>query len=202
MKMSRSKTNNVIVYSDDKISQKKGNFSKDIQHILEDENTVEISFDTHPDPYHYIMWLFPLTDVKYVKVYLYDSDIAKGEFAKKGFCGLCDIDSNMLFIAKDRVKGKISIDEIMVHELLHYVALNECGVRMSDTYEEYFAYANSLQYFVHKGWKEKDIIFIYLLPYFKRICKKGMAKKEATQFFNQYVNAEMPVGKNTFLNIL
>jgi len=62
------------------------------------------------------------------------------------------------------IRAKIEFDEVVAHELLHYVSDTK-GASSSPQVEEEFAYGNSYPYLKAKGYSDKEIIKNNFLPY-------------------------------------
>ena len=66
---------------------------------------------------------------------------------------------------KNEIKAKITIDEVLVHELLHYVSDSQKKHVVSMELEEEFAYGNSIRYLKSKGYSDEDIVNNNFMPF-------------------------------------
>lgn len=152
-------------------------FTKEIiSKIISHKKTKKITYPQYCESFDYVDSLFPDVNIKKVTIYECDRDflIEVGMGHSAGFyhtqtgvvvvCSDLDVDKN-----KDTtwstVIAKVKTDEIIVHELLHYVSLYN-GVGSSKSIEEEFAYGNSIKYLRSKGRSDDEIINHVFLPYF------------------------------------
>jgi len=130
--------------------------------------------------YDYVDGLFVNADVKNVIVYLVSESCLK-RVGLSGIGGCYDKLSKVVVVSKtfnfsgnsktkdntwSTIKAKVTIDEVIVHELLHYVSMLNGGDSNSIDVEEEFAYGNSLGYLRDKGHSDDEIIINNFLPYF------------------------------------
>ena len=127
---------------------KKNNYLGDIKRIINDELTRLISYTEYKNAYDYVDKRFPNLNIKDVAIYLYDRNDKFGILSKRTSCGFYSVILDTIFVANRGEDSTISIDETIVHELLHYVSFHDNSDKMNGVYEEYFAYANSLKYFM------------------------------------------------------
>lgn len=130
----------------------------------------KIEYPQYEEAFDYVDKLFPEVSVK--KVILYK--LTNKQFEKLGFGfagGLYDKIGRTILIGGGSCKktskwsAKISVDEIIVHELLHYASII-MGVMMSSVEAaEDFAYGWSLGYLRYKGHSDDNIIKNNYLPY-------------------------------------
>jgi len=130
--------------------------------------------------YNYVDKLFPNVGIKDVTVYRVEKSCLDRLGLKK-IGGCYDKISRIVVISKElefssdgkdetwsTITAKITDDEVIVHELLHYVSMHDNrggGVQM----EEEFAYGNSLEYLRSKGHSDDRIIVYNFLPYFMTV---------------------------------
>ena len=181
---------------------KKNDYLCEIKHIIDYESTRSISYTEYKKAYDYVDKRFPNLNIKDVVIYLYDRNNIFGILSKKGSCGFYSVILDTIFVANRGEDSPISIDETIVHELLHYVSFHDNSDKMNALYEEYFSYANSLEYFTNKGWSDEDLVSKYLFPFFKTICSKKVAMDKAKHFLKEHIKKDLPTNKNDFLNIL
>ena len=152
-----------------------------------------IFYEDMPLPFDYVDSLFPNKNIKELSILslsrykikniyqeLYKR-MGYGEknlpFAAAGFYNISSksivvandcVRKEKLFLGKDgqlSVQGAMEIDEIMVHEMLHYCYFDEGFSNASKILEEEFAYGMSLEYLFIKNRTTEDIIDKYL-PFF------------------------------------
>ena len=145
--------------------------------------------------YDYVDKLFPKAEVKKVTIYRV-SQSCLNRIGLKGVGGCYDRISQIVVVAEDMdfshskkkdstwstIVAKAETDEVVVHELLHYVSMHNKGRVTSMHMEEEFAYGNSLAYLKANGRDDDDIINNNFLPYFmtavdsRKIARKVLAK--------------------------
>ena len=158
-----------------------------LEKVKNHPKTVIISYPKYKESYDYVDELFPDANIKEIKIYQCESSYFDGLGYKraKGFyliynkiiiiSSSCSNNSceNDLFEYKDivdldKINVQYSIDEVLVHEMIHYVS-GLSGITSTEMFEEEFAYGNSVEYFKKKGYSEEDIIsqklivFLYML---------------------------------------
>jgi hypothetical protein len=130
--------------------------------------------------YDYVDELFPNVGIKNVTVYR-AAKSCLDRLGLKKIGGCYDKISRIVVISKElefssagkdetwsTITAKITDDEVIVHELLHYVSMHDNrggGMQM----EEEFAYGNSLEYLRSKGHSDDRIIVYNFLPYFMTV---------------------------------
>ncbi|MFA5598958.1 MAG: hypothetical protein WDA06_00040 [Phenylobacterium sp.] len=156
--------------------------NKNLDKIKHHPSTQVCSYTNCESAYNYVQSRFPAVDIKDVKFYLSSRDFldslgytsARGFFnkSKKTIVIASDEKSK---ITPDNIIDDIIIDikndEVVVHELLHYVS-SMLSRRLHDAAEEEFAYGYSLQYFKNKGYSNSHIVHNILLPYFMSVVAK------------------------------
>ena len=65
----------------------------------------------------------------------------------------------------EQVSAKVSFDEVLVHELLHYASNCQKKGFSSVEMEEEFAYGNSIEYLRKKKYTDEDIINNNFMPF-------------------------------------
>ncbi len=153
----------------------KDNTISKIEKIIKSKKTTLINNSSYKDSFDYISSKFPSSNVEEAKVY-----ISEREFLEKmGYEGVGGfysrnekviiIPDNFDFKSKENIwssiKAKISIDEVLVHELLHYVSHKYKQSLLSKEAEEEFAYGNSIDYLKSKKYSDDYIIRYNFLPY-------------------------------------
>jgi len=161
--------------------------------ITNHSETQKIRYTTnsnYKEAYDYVDSLFPNADVKNVTIYR----VAKSCLSKlglKNIGGCYDKLSRIVVISKEldfvsskkdktwsTITAKITTDEVIVHELLHYVSMYNSGSCGSMQMEEEFAYGNSLGYLRAKGHSDDRIIVYNFLPYFINVAySKNVVRK-------------------------
>jgi len=158
--------------------------------IKSHKNTKEIVYPEYKESFDYVDSNFPHALIKEVKVYLCDHklffDIGIGRSL-----GFYSPISKIIVVAKQRtmkrkpietllesVEAKITLDEIIVHELLHYVSNSVVKGYVTREAEEEFAYGYSVRYLLDKGHSEKDIISNNFMPYLIGVVDKEKIKRK------------------------
>jgi len=146
--------------------------------------------------YDYVDDLFPEAEVKNVIIYRAKKSCLDRLGLKK-IGGCYDRISKIVVISKElefssdikdetwsTVVAKVTSDEVVVHELLHYVSMYNNGGGGGMQMEEEFAYGNSLEYLRSKGYSDDEIIVNNYLPYFltaaysKKIVRKILVEND------------------------
>jgi len=158
-----------------------------------DKKCNHISYEDMPLPFDYVDSLFPNKNIKKLSILslsrskiknIYQELYRRMGYGKKNLpfavAGFYNIPSKSIVVANDCIKkeklflgkdGKLSvqgameIDEIMVHEMLHYCYFDEGMSNSSKVLEEEFSYGMSLEYLFKKNRTTEDIIDKYL-PFF------------------------------------
>lgn len=141
------------------------------RHIL----TEVLQWPDFKDAYDYVDKLFPEANVKSIKIYKCDPDLL-GKLGYKGVGGFFNRIFQVVVIPSsvvkqtqktmwDSIQAKLTFDEVMVHELLHYSSSNQKKGVYSIDLEEEFAYGHSVAYLRQKGYSDKDIINNNFMPY-------------------------------------
>lgn len=122
--------------------------------------------------FSYIEDKFPNYDISGVNIY-----VAQGKFLKMvgydGVGGFFERVNKNIVIADSpiissysEISAKITIDEVLVHELIHYVS----DIQLKSTFdvykEEEYAYGNSYDYLSDKGYTDDEVIRNNFMPYF------------------------------------
>jgi hypothetical protein len=164
---------------------------ENIDKIKNHDDTVIIKYPQHKEAFDYVDNLYPKEDVKSVVVYHCNQKFLS-RLGYKGVGGFFEKVMKTVVLSsldhgsskKYSITAKIEIDEVLVHELLHYVCDCE-GVRKSSVeVEEEFAYGNSIGYLRSKGMSDEDIVNNNFLPFFvsiadnKKVIKKILLQNE------------------------
>lgn len=160
-----------------------------------------IQYPEYKEAYDYVDAIFPYDGVKEVQIYKLSAAI----FEKYGFGsaqGFYNTQTKNIFLSGKkrtpywipkelRIQGKMTDDEVIVHELCHYCYFEEGLYSASKGINEEFAYGWSLEYLRSKGYTDEEIIEYNYLPYlfesvyedaYKRvIVENGMSLKEYHQ---------------------
>ncbi|MFW6173440.1 MAG: hypothetical protein ACOC5T_06840 [Elusimicrobiota bacterium] len=174
--------------------------------VIEHKSSVLIKYPQYKKAFDYVSSRFPDIPVMNISIYKCDSSYLK-RIGLGGIGGCYNCHLRTIIIA-DRyrhndcnnsddlwrsVKASVTIDEIIVHELLHYVSLFNSGGRIiSSEIEEEFAYGNSLEYLRQKGHSDDDIILNNFLPYFISIVDQ---RKIIKNVFKKYGYSDSDVLK-------
>jgi len=161
--------------------QQASNLSKEhITKIKAHDKTKEIHYADSKAAYDYVDSLFPQANVKDVIVYRASRKFLD-RLGYKGIGGFFNILEKVVVIPDEMdfktswketiwssIKAKLTQDEVIAHELLHYVS-DAMEKRTNSTYvEEEFAYGNSYGYLKSKGYTDEYIIEFNFLPYLIR----------------------------------
>ena len=158
----------------------------------------------YKNAFEYVDELFPNADVKNVTIYrVAKSCLDRVGLQKIGGCydkisRIVVISKGLNFSPKEKdktwstIKAKVTADEVIVHELLHYVSMYNSGDARSMDIEEEFAYGNSIGYLRSKGHSDDEIIMNNFLPYFiQSVDQRKIARKILVE--NGYVVEEVIV---------
>jgi len=147
----------------------KSKLDKIIKHKL----TEKLDNKNYEAVFAYLEKKFPNINLRSVNIYLCDSEFLES----LGFLGIGGfyerINSTIIIPRKEtqskinefEICAKLSIDEVLVHELLHYISDNIGRNNYSIELEEEFAYGNSLDYLKSKGYTNDEIIINNYLPF-------------------------------------
>jgi hypothetical protein len=146
---------------------------KKIDKIQNNINTEVIKYPEYKESYDYVDNLFPHIGVKTVSLFkanhkllnklgfgsaggfynnIYKTVIISDKFSKNKQCNKCAIEA------------KLTRDEVIVHELIHYCYFAEQKTGSMHMNEEY-AYGYSIGYLRQKGYSDDNIIKNNFLPY-------------------------------------
>ena len=162
---------------------KKANQAK-IYKILSSKNKKIIEYPEYKDAFDYVEKKYPGLNVLSVKIF----EVPKEELEDIGFGGAGGlyVFSQKKVIVSDKPSGtfdkntisaRLSKDEVIVHELLHYVS-HKFSKSNSLIMEEEFAYGNSVPYLISKGFTDEDIIKHNMLPFLYGIIDTNGVLKE------------------------
>lgn len=149
-----------------------------VSKIVSHDKTKKIVYPQYRESFEYVDNLFPDVNIKEVAIYECNKDFLD-EVGMGTSAGFYHIQTGVIVVCSDHDYDKISdsdatwktitatvkTDEVIVHELLHYVSLYR-GVGSCKSIEEEFAYGNSVKYLRNKGKSDDDIINQVFLPYF------------------------------------
>jgi len=172
---------------DDQKKKLSENYQKLIELINNKNNTV-IKYPEYKEAFDYVERKFPGLNVLNVTIYkVRKRDLKAADYGGVG--GLYIPGKRAVIVsdlpsggstnthAKKVINARITIDEVIVHELLHYVSHK--FYRTHDVMmEEEFAYGNSVPYLLDKGHSEEDIIRYNMLPFlYSTINSQKLLKK-------------------------
>lgn len=156
---------------------RQNSFTQDIIYkIISHNKTKKIVYPQYKEAFEYVDKLFPDVEVKKVSIYECDREFLN-EVGMGHSAGFYHIQTGIIVVCPDSdysknkdtiwttVVASVKTDEVIVHELLHYVSLYN-GVGSCKALEEEFAYGNSVQYLRNKGRSDDEIINQVFLPYF------------------------------------
>lgn len=136
------------------------------------KTTKLIKYPEYKEAFDYVYGLFPFSDVKEVEIYICSRRMLE-KLGYKGVGGFFEKVLKTVIISDDLnfsniksiAKVKITTDEVIVHELLHYVSDTQKKKISSVEMEEEFAYGNSIGYLKSKGYSNEDIVENNFLPF-------------------------------------
>lgn len=151
--------------------------------------TMEIKYPEYKEAFDYVDTLFPWIKVKEISVYFCPKKVLENAgYSKIG--GIYCTYSKTVVVVSDlkekkgeglwgQIRARTTVDETLVHELLHYASdMRVKGRRVNIAYEEEFAYGYSIPYFLKKGWTEETIIDNYFMPHLVNMLDKEKIKKD------------------------
>jgi len=140
--------------------------------------TSKICYPEYAKSFDYVISCCPSVKASEVSLYFCPAAYLK-KIGYDRVAGFYDVSHRVVVICEDTdkitvskqngpfesVRGKFEIDEIIVHELLHYAhhAMGYMGISIN--LEEEFAYGNSVGYLKKKGYSDEEIIRYNFLPY-------------------------------------
>lgn len=156
--------------------------SQNIKKIKDHRRSQIIPYVNYPKSFDYVDKLFPKAGVRNAMVYECDRKFLN-KFGYRGIGGLYSkvdkvivIPDNLNFPQKGRIWNKvcanITLDEVLVHELLHFASDSQIKNTKSIQLEEEFAYGNSVGYLRSKGHTDDEIVDNNFLPYLMTIVNK------------------------------
>jgi len=155
-----------------------------MEYIKKHYSTHAIIYQDYKESYDYVDAKFPGYNVRQVKVFKTSQSVLE-HIGYRGVGGLFDkvhkiiiiddrikagyYNDDVLFFGEklpwDNIKAIVSLDEVLVHELLHYVSSCLSRTFSSVDLEEEFAYGHSVGYLRKKGLTDDDIIKQNFLPF-------------------------------------
>lgn len=143
--------------------------------LIRNENNSIIKYPEYKGAFDYVESKFPGLNVLNVTVY----KVRRKELIEYGYEGVGGLyipgkravivselpsGGNTNTHGSKSISAKLSIDEVIVHELLHYVS-HKIYRTHDIMMEEEFAYGHSVPYLSKKGMSEEDIIKYNMLPF-------------------------------------
>jgi len=151
-----------------------------ITKAIKHKSSIKLVYSQYPAAFEYVSKKFPDVPIKSVEIYRCDASYLN-EIGLGGIGGCYSCFMQVIVISHEyehqsvsddiwgSVRATATIDEIIVHELLHYVSLHTGARASSMEVEEEFAYSNSIEYLRQKGYSDDDIVEKNFLPYFMTI---------------------------------
>tara|TARA_Y100000034_G_C6885007_1_gene406207 strand:- start:25 stop:837 length:813 start_codon:yes stop_codon:yes gene_type:complete len=143
-----------------------------IAKIKADSDTVKIVYPEFKDSFEYVDRIFPNSKVKEATIYRARKRLLDecgyegvGGFYHRMFKIIVIPEKSNWSSAKGVVRAKVTDDEVIVHELLHYCSHEMGQAKGSVDVEEEFAYGWSSSYLSSKGYRDEDIVKNNFLPY-------------------------------------
>jgi hypothetical protein len=163
-----------------------------IEKISKRKDTKTIVYPELKEAFDFVDSVFPKSNVKEVKVLVCDRKFLE-DLGYKGIGGFFErvmktvvIPDNLNFSSNKKtdkktdikICAKLTTDEVLVHELFHYVSDTFNKKISSIEMEEEFAYGNSIAYLKKKGYSEEQIINDKFMPFlYNSIDKNKIVKK-------------------------
>lgn len=145
----------------DEIKKSFDDYNKRVDKIIKYAKIIK--YPEYKEAYDYVDSLFKTSNVKEMDIYI----VPQKEMIKNGFdgqYGFFFIPRKMIFIRSSMKQHKI--DEVIVHELIHYVYNKEELFFRSLEINEEVAYGWSIGYFRQKGYSEDYIINKVLMEFY------------------------------------
>lgn len=150
--------------------------------------TEVIRYPSFQEAFDYVDKLFPDAKAKEAVIYKVEKKFLD-KCGYKGVGGFYNRISKVVVIPDamdfkgkgklwDSVTAKITEDEVIVHELLHYASDTQIKGSKSVQIEEEFAYGNSVGYLRMKGHSNDEIIMGNFLPYLVNVVDKRKITRE------------------------
>lgn len=160
--------------------------NKNLNKIKEHKSTISLNYKDHVKPFDYVDILYPKANVQNANVYQCSSSYLS-KIGYKGVGGFFERINQTIIIGSDLdfndksefdIITDISVDEILVHELLHYAyfAIGCCTTSLE--LSEEFAYGNSINYLRQNGRTDEDIINKNFMPFLVMTLDKGRIYKD------------------------
>jgi len=149
------------------------NLKNNIEKIKNHSDTRIIKYPNHKESFDYVDGLFCNSGVKEVTIYQCNRPFLE-KLGYKGVGGFFEKIMKTIVIPdlpfetiskKNDIVAKITIDEVLVHELLHYVSDSHKKQTISMELEEEFAYGNSVGYLKSKGYTNEEIVKNNFMPF-------------------------------------
>jgi hypothetical protein len=160
----------------------KGHISK----IKEHTGTKNIKYPEYKEAFDYVDSLFPHANVKDVDVFMCNRKFLDslgysgvGGFFERVMKTIVMPDSVIPSVSKKNdIVAKLTIDEVLVHELLHYSSDSLNKKIDSMEIEEEFAYGNSIRYLKGKGYTDDEIVNNNFMPHLFMTIDRNKVIKE------------------------
>lgn len=172
--------------------------------LISNKNNTIIKYPEYKKAFDYVESKFPGLNVLNVTIHkIRKQDLIEAEYGGVG--GLYVPGKKAVIVSdvpsggstntygKKMISAKLSIDEVIVHELLHYVSHKI--YRTNDVMmEEEFAYGHSVPYLISKGMTDDNIIkynmlpFLYMIVDNKKLLKKIIEERKIKpNSYNSYL---------------
>jgi hypothetical protein len=177
-----------------------------LDNIIKDRKTRLIEKEEFKDAFNYVDELFPNSGVFSAIVYVSPRDTLERN-GYKGIGGFYSRGERIIVVSDDfnfkpknniwsSIVAKITLDEVIVHELLHYISHKYKDSILSVEAEEEFAYGNSVGYLTSKGYDSDHIVKNIFMPFlistvninklfYDKAIAKGFSKVSIKKDFNK-----------------
>jgi hypothetical protein len=180
MKTNKNKISNKIAERKNIIQEVENN----IKIFLEDSRTKKIEYKNAKRQFDYVQNIFIEIDISKANIYFVPYSLMKVN-GYGGVAGFYNYSTKKIVVGTDllldysnsKIKAKVTLDETLVHELLHYARHHYNKNNWNVDLEEDFAYGYSIDYFIEKGYSEEEIVNNYLAPY---LANKYYSRKRNT----------------------
>ena len=167
-----------------------------IDKIVKDSNSKKIKYPEYKEAFDYVNSLFPIVGIKNITIYQTSARLLE-KVGYAGVGGFYDRISKIIVVSsspnfvrnknKYAIQAKLSEDEVIAHELIHYCDVEEKRITSSSNLAEEFAYGWSIGYLRQKGYTDEQIIKNNFLPYLFQVeHRKVVAKIVDMREYNLY----------------
>ena len=182
-----------------------------IETIIDSDDKVVIKYPEYREAFDYVESKFPGLNVLNVTIF----KVPRKSLEKAGYGGVGGLyvfhkkqvivsdDPTGGMSGKKSIKANLSVDEVIVHELLHYVS-HKFSNSNSVLMEEEFAYGNSVPYLLSKGYTDKEIVIGNMLPFLydqvddQKVLTSVLKKKNITKAqFNSILRSAKKEGNKS-----